>query len=119
MDTNNPQNEIVIAPGADVVGSDGDKIGTVKEVHPGYMTVEKGWFFPSDHYIPASAIADANEDTVFLNVARGEALKKGWENPPPSTDGANDTSTDTPDADGTTSERPADIDDTASSDTAP
>jgi uncharacterized protein (TIGR02271 family) len=82
MDSNNPQNEIVIVPGADVVGSGGDKIGTVKEVFPDYITVEKGWFFPSDHYIPASAINDANENTVFLNVTKDEALQKGWENPP-------------------------------------
>lgn len=84
MDRNNQQNEIVIVPGADVVGSGGDKIGTVKEVFPDYITVEKGWFFPSDHYIPASAINDANENTVFLNVTKDEALQKGWENPPAS-----------------------------------
>lgn len=84
MDPNN-QNEIVIVPGADVVGVDGDKIGSVKEVFPDYIVVEKGWFFPSDHYIPASAISDANENTVFLNVSKDEALKKGWENPPTGT----------------------------------
>lgn len=85
MDPNNQQNEIVIVPGADVVGVDGDKIGSVKEVFPDYIVVEKGWFFPSDHYIPASAITDANENTVFLNVSKDEALKKGWENPPTAT----------------------------------
>jgi len=84
MDQNN-QNEIVIVPGADVVGTDGDKIGSVKDVFPDYITVEKGWFFPSDHYIPASAISDANESTVFLNVTKDDALQKGWENPPTGT----------------------------------
>jgi len=85
--------ELVIVPGADVVGSEGDKIGTVKEVFPDYITVEKGWFFPSDHYIPASAINDANADTVFLNVTKDEALKRGWEHPPTA---VADTATETP-----------------------
>lgn len=76
------QNELVIVPGADVIGTDGDKIGSVKEVFPDYITVEKGWFFPSEHYIPASAIRDANAQTVFLNVSKDDALQQGWEQPP-------------------------------------
>ena len=38
--------------GDDVYGSDGDKVGTVAEVQPSYIVVEKGFFFPTDYYIP-------------------------------------------------------------------
>ena len=41
--------------GADVFGADGEKVGTVAAVYPGYIVVEKGFFFPTDYYIPMSA----------------------------------------------------------------
>ncbi len=33
------------------------KVGTVAAVYPGYIVVEKGFFFPTDYYIPMSAVA--------------------------------------------------------------
>jgi hypothetical protein len=41
-----------ISVGDEVYGSDGDKVGTVAEVQSGYLVVEKGFFFPTDYYIP-------------------------------------------------------------------
>ena len=46
-----------ITTGADVFGADGEKVGTVAAVYPGYIVVEKGFFFPTDYYIPMSAVA--------------------------------------------------------------
>ena len=68
--------------GDDVYGSDGDKVGTVAEVQPGYLVVEKGFFFPTDYYIPTSAIASAGGGQVNLKVARDAALDSGWETVP-------------------------------------
>jgi uncharacterized protein (TIGR02271 family) len=67
-----------ISVGDDVYGSDGDKVGTVADVQAGYIVVEKGFFFPTDYYIPMSAIASANDGQVYLNVARDAALNSGW-----------------------------------------
>jgi uncharacterized protein (TIGR02271 family) len=68
--------------GDEVYGSDGDKVGTVAEVQPGYIVVEKGFFFPTDYYIPLSAIASASGGQVYLNVARDAALDSGWDTVP-------------------------------------
>jgi uncharacterized protein (TIGR02271 family) len=68
-----------ISVGDEVYGSDGDKVGTVAEVQPGYIVVEKGFFFPTDYYIPTSAVASANGGQVYLNTSRDAALNSGWD----------------------------------------
>src|SRR5215207_280988 len=68
--------------GDDVYGSDGDKVGTVAEVQPSYIVVEKGFFFPTEYYIPTSAIASASGGQVYLNVAKDAALNSGWDTVP-------------------------------------
>ncbi len=64
--------------GSDVYGSDGDKVGTVAAVYPGYIVVEKGFFFPTDYYIPRSAIGSVNSDQVYLTITKDAALHSGW-----------------------------------------
>jgi uncharacterized protein (TIGR02271 family) len=71
-----------ISVGDDVYGSDGDKVGTVAEVQSGYIVVEKGFFFPTDYYIPTSAIASASDGQIYLNVAKDAALNSGWDTVP-------------------------------------
>src|SRR5215212_4605473 len=68
--------------GAEVFGADDDKVGTVSEVYPGYIVVEKGFFFPTDYYIPASAIASASAGQVYLSTTRDAALNSGWDTVP-------------------------------------
>jgi len=71
---------IQVAPGMDVYGSDGGKIGSIHGVFGDYMMVEKGIFFPKDYYIPMDAIqgVDANNQ-VYLTVSKDEALHQGWD----------------------------------------
>ena len=71
-----------IMAGDEVYGSDGDKVGTVAEVQPTYIVVEKGFFFPTDYYIPMSAIASVANGQVVLNVAKDAALHSGWDTVP-------------------------------------
>jgi uncharacterized protein (TIGR02271 family) len=73
-----------ITHGMDVVGADGDKIGEVSGVEGEYIIVVKGFFFPSDHYIPFSAINDV-DDKVYLNVTKDAALNQGWDTAPETT----------------------------------
>ena len=68
--------------GAEVFGSDGDKVGTVSAVYPGYIVVEKGLFFPTDYYIPMSAVASYDTNQVYLSVAKDAALDRGWDSRP-------------------------------------
>ena len=70
---------IEIMTGAEVYGSDGEKVGTVAEVHPGYVVVEKGFFFPTDYYIPRAAIASIDGQHVYLAVTKDAALGRGWD----------------------------------------
>ena len=68
--------------GMDVVGSDGGKVGEVVAAHRNYVVVEKGFFFPTDYYIPTSAVANADDDTIYLNVTKDQALDQGWDTAP-------------------------------------
>ncbi len=71
-----------ITEGTDVYGSDGEKVGSVVAVQPNYVVVEKGFFFPTDYYIPMSAIATHEEGQVYLNVSKDAALNQGWDAEP-------------------------------------
>jgi len=78
------QEQWTVTEGADVVGSDGEKVGEVVNAYPDYVVVKKGFFFPSDYYIPSSAIANVDEGHVYLNVTKDEAMNQdpSWENEP-------------------------------------
>src|SRR5215216_4552718 len=65
--------------GAEVFGADGDKVGTINAVYPGYIVVEKGFFFPTDYYIPLSAVASYDTNRVYLTVSKDAALGRGWD----------------------------------------
>jgi uncharacterized protein (TIGR02271 family) len=77
MDT--PRETISVYEGMDVVGSDGDKLGSVDRVEGNYVVVKKGFFFPTDYYVPADAIAGVDEDRVTLNVPKDAVLDQGWD----------------------------------------
>ncbi len=71
-----------IMTGDAVYGADGEKVGTVSEVQRDYIVVEKGLFFPTDYYIPRSAIATASGGQVYLSVSKDAALHSGWDTLP-------------------------------------
>jgi uncharacterized protein (TIGR02271 family) len=68
-----------LVPGATVYGADGGKVGTLQTYSANYIVVEKGFFFPTDYYIPISAINTATEEEVFLTVSKDAALNQGWD----------------------------------------
>ena len=68
--------------GDEVFGADGEKVGSVVAVQPGYVVVEKGFFFPTDYSIPMSAIASNDDGRVYLSVGKDEALNQGWDAAP-------------------------------------
>jgi uncharacterized protein (TIGR02271 family) len=63
-----------------VYGSDGEHLGTVAEVGPNYLLVQKGLLFIKDIYIPVGAvdrIAEGDE-AVWLNVSKDRVESMGW-----------------------------------------
>ena len=67
-----------IQHGWDVFGSDGEKVGDVSEVHGSHIVVSKGFFFPSERYIPVAAITRVEHDRVYLNVTKEQAKSQDW-----------------------------------------
>ena len=62
-----------IMAGAEVYGSDNDKIGTIADVGQNYFLVQKGFLFIKDLYLPTRTIARVDADRVYLNVTKREA----------------------------------------------
>ncbi|MBA3276399.1 MAG: hypothetical protein H0T72_11455 [Chloroflexia bacterium] len=71
--------EWTIEVGADVIGICGHKVGEVVSVRDDVIVVEKGFFMPTDFYIPKSAIQRNNEHGLYLNVSKNDALHRGWD----------------------------------------
>jgi len=71
-----------IRRGAEVRSADDAKLGKVIGVEGPSLIVEKGFLFPTDFYVPTSAIASADGDTVYLTVGKDEAQASDWGQPP-------------------------------------
>jgi len=74
------EERVILQPGMDVYGADGDKIGSINEVYDNYIMVEKGFFFPKDYYIPIDSIEGVDsDDRVYLTVDKDQVLNQGWD----------------------------------------
>jgi uncharacterized protein (TIGR02271 family) len=72
----------VIPEGTEVVAADGDKVGKVVAAQGDYLVVEKGWLFPTDFYVPASAIASYDGDKAYLALTKDQAVNQAWDTAP-------------------------------------
>ena len=81
-----------IEHGWDVYGDDDEHLGTVEGLGENYLLIQKGLIFTKDIYVPFSAVTDASDGVVRVNVGKGELESMGWEAPPSSTEGFEDTS---------------------------
>jgi hypothetical protein len=67
------------ATGAEVVGSDGEKVGDLKEVRDADFRVGRGGL-KRDVYVPVRSISEVSEDgRIVLDVASGEVDDQGWD----------------------------------------
>ena len=66
--------------GMEVVGSDGERVGLVKEVRVGDLLMDR----PTrrDLYVPLDAVREVTGGRVVLTGGAGEADDQGWPNPP-------------------------------------
>jgi sporulation protein YlmC with PRC-barrel domain len=76
-----------IPVGTEVVGSDGEKVGEIVAAFRDYVVVQTGVLFPSDRYVPTSALAGDDGERVKLVVTKTRALEQPWRAIPPSTRG--------------------------------
>lgn len=71
-----------IEQGADVLTRDGDKLGDIVEIRPGYIVVEEGFFDPRDLYIPLEFIAEYDETQLVLSITREMFEASDWTDEP-------------------------------------
>src|SRR5579859_5975783 len=62
-----------------VYASDGTDLGHIAEIYEDSFLIHKGFFFPTDRYIPYSAIASTDNDRVTLTMSAAEAHQMKWE----------------------------------------
>jgi hypothetical protein len=67
-----------------VFGSDGEEIGEITDVGPGYFQVKKGLIFRKDVYLPLTSITGAalGGDGVTINLTKEEIENGDWSEPP-------------------------------------
>src|SRR6266480_1157547 len=75
----NPQN---IHPSMRVYTLDGHELGHIAKVYEDSFLVHKGYFFPTDRYIPYSAIDSIENDRVQLSMSADEANKRSGKSVP-------------------------------------
>ena len=63
--------------GDEVYGSDNNKVGTV--ARSPRVVVEKGFFFPTDYYIPMISLAQCQCRPGHTDHGQGRALRSGWD----------------------------------------
>jgi hypothetical protein len=61
---------------------DGYELGHIIKVYEDSFLIHKGYFFPTDRYIPYSAIDSIENDRVQLNMGADEAKQKEGEQRP-------------------------------------
>ena len=70
-----------IKPGWTVVGNDGRPVGTIREVGQNYILTSPAWL-TKDIYVPASAIANVEHESVHLSISQPNVAQMAWEQPP-------------------------------------
>jgi hypothetical protein len=70
-----------LRPGWAVIGNDGRRVGTVRDVGQNYVLTSTS-ALGRDIYVPASAIANVEHESVHLSVPQHDVAAMGWEQPP-------------------------------------
>lgn len=76
--------------GDNVLGLNGDKIGSVSNVGPNYLHVSTGFLgLGQDLFIPFDAITRVDNHDIYLDVTKDEVNNRGWDNRPAETMASN------------------------------
>jgi hypothetical protein len=74
-----------------ILGNDGYRFGSVQHVGQNYILASRAGF-RGRMYVPASHIANVEDEVVYLNLSKSEADEMGWEQPPRDQDAPETTS---------------------------
>lgn len=64
----------LIQPGWNVIGSDGEEVGSVIGVDANYIRVKKGGLLGGELTIPRAKVADVETGRVELSIPKSEAI---------------------------------------------
>jgi hypothetical protein len=70
-----------LRPGWTIVGNDGHLLGTIRTVGQNYLVASRTGL-AREIYVPASHIANVENEVVYLNLPKAAAQEMGWEQPP-------------------------------------
>jgi len=70
--------QVELHPGMTVRSHDDEKLGKIVRMQDNQLLVEKGFFFPQDYWIPVSAVENADDDNVYLNLDKDQVLAERW-----------------------------------------
>ena len=70
-----------LKPGWALMGNDGRRIGTVREVGQNYVLAQAAGL-SGNIYVPSSAIANVEHEVVHLNIPQRSVADMGWGQPP-------------------------------------
>ncbi len=82
MDENSQTMPPQYADGSRVLCADGQTLGELVATYREYLIVERGYFFPTNFYVPYAAIAEAGGGDIVLSLNGQDALAQGWHTPP-------------------------------------
>jgi len=71
-----------IEQGTDVRCTDGEKIGEVVDVIGDHLVVERGFFIPSDIYVPRDAVSGHDDAGLYLNLTKRQVESQDWSEAP-------------------------------------
>ena len=73
-----------VADGMAVYGTDGEKLGTVRNYDPrvGYFDIQRGWLFHKDFYVTMSDVAMVDEHGIILRLTKQELDNDRYTLPP-------------------------------------
>ncbi len=74
--------DLEIQQGTDVLCTDGKKIGEVVDVIGNHLVVERGFFVPSDIYVPREAISGHDDAGLYLNLTKRQVESQDWSEEP-------------------------------------
>ena len=80
--------------GTHVFGSDGEEVGKIADVGPGYFHIKQGTFRHTDLYLPLNAITGTalGGDGVMIDLTKDDIDNGDWSQPPTGETGGGTTS---------------------------
>ena len=73
-----------IQPGWTILDRDGVEIGTIDDIGPGYVLVQKGVILHRDLFVPTEQITEVDSERAqaYVELTKSEINELDWDEPP-------------------------------------